>query len=508
MAATAGRRVGPLLAAAGFAWFLLEWNNPAVDSPLAFTVGLALYASCPPLLGHAALAYPGGRVGARLDRAALSAAYLGFVALLGVLPALVFDPKAACSQCARNLLLVDQRAGLAEDLTRGGLYVGLASVVALVALAAVRLVRASTATRPVFAAAALYLTLVAVWVAASLDRGYLANGSLDRRAWLGQAVALVGLALALVWVRLRARRARDAVAHLVVELAASPPPGRLREALATIVGDPYLVLAYPLGDRDGLVDSEGRRWRPGGSPADDHRQQGPCGRRSRPRATPPRRRAARPGGHRGRSSRARERAAAAEVRARLEELRESRARIVAAADAERRRLERNVQTAPSRDSSARDRGRLGGARLPMGALSPRAPRGEGSARRWSDLRELAHGIFPAVLEDQGLSAAIVSLAEGASRVNVGALPERRCSARPRPPPTSASRGVARSARAPGHQRRRARTVGWCSRSLSVDDLSPDGHGGRGPARARSTGAWTSSVDGNGPAHLRIELPCG
>jgi len=60
---------GPLLAAAGFAWFLPEWNNPAIGSALACTLGLALYASCPPRVGRAVLAYPGGRRGGRIEAA-------------------------------------------------------------------------------------------------------------------------------------------------------------------------------------------------------------------------------------------------------------------------------------------------------------------------------------------------------------------------------------------------------------------------------------------------------
>ena len=427
-----GGAFGPLLAAAGFAWLLLEWNNPAVDSPLAFTAGLALYASCPPLLGHAALAYPNGRVGARLDRAALAAAYLGFVALLGFLPALVFDPQAAgCSECARNLLLVDHRPGVAEDLTRGGLYLGLPSVVALAVLAGSRLARASTATRPVLAAAALYLTLVAVWVAASLDRGYLANGSLERSAWLGQALALAGLAGGLVWVRLRAHRARNAVAHLVVELAASPPPGRLREALATIVGDPDLVLAYPLGDRDGLVDADGR-------PVEL-----PVGRERTTIVSEGRTVAVL--GHVPRllddEQLVQEVTAAArlalenerlraEAQARLDELRASRARIVAAGDAERKRLERDLHDgAQQRLVGLALSLRLAGSRLSdeRPAAAARLSEAEAELRRASaDLRELAHGIFPAALAEEGFAAAVEALAEEARvPLALGVLPEGR-----------------------------------------------------------------------------------
>src|SRR5689334_10036087 len=51
-----GSRFGPLLTAAGFAWFLLEWNNPGSGSALVFTTGLVLYASCPPIVAHAVLA--------------------------------------------------------------------------------------------------------------------------------------------------------------------------------------------------------------------------------------------------------------------------------------------------------------------------------------------------------------------------------------------------------------------------------------------------------------------
>ena len=67
-----GNRFGPLLTAAGFAWFLPEWNNPAIGSSLAFTVGLCLYAACPPLVGHAVLAYPSGRLGSRTERGVVS----------------------------------------------------------------------------------------------------------------------------------------------------------------------------------------------------------------------------------------------------------------------------------------------------------------------------------------------------------------------------------------------------------------------------------------------------
>src|SRR3954447_1124460 len=61
-------RFGILLAAGGFAWFLVALDNPGAGSGVAFTVGLVGYASCPPFVAHAALAYPGWRLTSPLDR--------------------------------------------------------------------------------------------------------------------------------------------------------------------------------------------------------------------------------------------------------------------------------------------------------------------------------------------------------------------------------------------------------------------------------------------------------
>src|SRR5438876_1170087 len=75
---------------------------------------------------------------------------------------------------------------------------------------------------------ALYLGLVAATFAASSRRGFLWNGALERHLWLGEAAALVGVAVGVAWALLVGSRARATVAQLVVELAQAPPPGGLR----------------------------------------------------------------------------------------------------------------------------------------------------------------------------------------------------------------------------------------------------------------------------------------
>ena len=72
-------RLGVILVAASFAWFLAGWDNPGAGSALVFTAGLALYAAAPPVVAHAMLAYPDGRVRWWPGRAGLALAYASAV---------------------------------------------------------------------------------------------------------------------------------------------------------------------------------------------------------------------------------------------------------------------------------------------------------------------------------------------------------------------------------------------------------------------------------------------
>jgi signal transduction histidine kinase len=425
-------RFGPLLVTAGLAWFLLEWRNAGVGSAAVFTSGLFLYAACPAFVGHAALAYPGGRLRTHLERGAVAVAYVGGVVVLGLLPALLYDPVSqGCNDCPRSLLLVADRAQTATDLRRFGLYLGVGWAGTLCVLALARAARRPPGSgSAVLAAAAVYLALVATTFAASTDRGLLWNGTFGRRLWLGEAAALVVLACGAAWSRVERRRARAAVARLVLELSESPAPGGLRNRLAKIIGDPDLVLAYPVGDASSLVDVDGR-------PADPT---------TRPAQTTVLRdgRAVAVLGHpagllddelleqvaaTARLALENERLQA-EVRARVEELRASRSRIVATGDAERRRLERDLHDGAQQ--------RLVALALSLRLLSSQLDDSDAARlhaaeaeldRAIAELRELARGIFPTVLADGGLAVAVRALAEdGRVPIQAEGLPERRLTA--------------------------------------------------------------------------------
>lgn len=116
----------------------------------------------------------------------------------------------------------------------------------------------------------------------------------------------------------------------------------------------------------------------------------------------------------------------AELATRMGDLRASRARIVAAGDSERRRLERDLHDgAQQRLLALALTLRL--ARAGAVEASAAANEAERELRAAvAALRALAHGLFPAVLADEGLSAAVGALLEETqSPVEVTALPRRR-----------------------------------------------------------------------------------
>jgi hypothetical protein len=85
--------------------------------------------------------------------------------MLGLFPALVFDPTAqVCTECPRNLLLVHDSADLFKGLTRIGIDAALGWSLALIV--PVQLARATPAWRrlvwPVSSAAAVYLAFVSL----------------------------------------------------------------------------------------------------------------------------------------------------------------------------------------------------------------------------------------------------------------------------------------------------------------------------------------------------------
>jgi signal transduction histidine kinase len=315
----------------------------------------------------------------------------------------------------------------------------------------------------------------------------------------------------------RVRHRRRSVADLVVELG-EIEPGGVRDALARTLRDPTLVLGLWLPDQHTWVDGEGGRVE---LPADGSRGVTYIGDRlavlvhDRDLLDQPRLLEA--AGSAARLALENERLQA-ELRAKLAELRASRARIVRASDEERRRLERDLHDGAQQ--------RL----LSLGmALQLLHGRGDGEAllmdaeaelqQALAELRELARGIHPAILTDHGLADAIRSLAQ---RAPVPVEIETSADRLPEPVETAcyfvvseALANVAKYAHA---------TKAWIR--LDKDDgtarieVRDNGVGGADPDRKgssglRALGDRVGALDGtltidspeNGGTVVRAEIPC-
>ena len=429
------RTFGLVLVAGGCGWFLLEWNNPGVDSPLVFTVGLLLYAAAPPFIAHGLLVYPSRKL-RRVERVTVVTGYFWSLLLLGLLSALIYNPAAhGCFQCPRNLLLIHSNSTIYRSLNRFTIYLGLAWAVLVLALLVWRFARATVASRlqhaPVLISGCAYLGLVAADLAVSLGRGYLSNDPIDRSLRTARAAAIVAMTLALAWSAGRARRTRSRLARLVLELSAAPATGRLEPALARTLGDSSLRLAYPLaGGR--YIDAEGHPTEPPGASTALLRDGIEVARViHKPGLLDD------PGLVDALAATARlaldNERLRAELLAHLAELRSSRARVVATGDRERRRLERDLHDGAQQ--------RLVALTLELGLLRARlqaqphrdtallARIAEADSRLHTalqELRVLASGIFPAVLADEGLAAAVEALAEDRpGTIRIKLLPDKR-----------------------------------------------------------------------------------
>jgi signal transduction histidine kinase len=431
--------VGPLLVAAAVAWLLPEWSNPQTATALLFTFGLAGFLACPPIVIHIGLAYPHGHVRRRYEQAVVAVGYAGAIVLVGLVPTVVFDPRAGgCTECPSNLLLIHGSASLNEHVSRFGIrFMVVWSIVAaltLVVHGARSSVAALKAVAPVLVATVGYLGFSTADLWHSVRRGFFGSDSVDVRLWKAQGLALILLATAVIYGLIRARRTRTAVADLVIELGRAPRVGGAREMLATTLGDPSLELAYRRGPGRSYVDVEGNALSPTVGP----------GRAATPLVREGREIAiilhadhllSDPGLIEDATSAARlaveNEQLRAEATAQMREIRASRARIVEAADAERKHLERDLHDGAQQ--------RLVGLSLGLRLLRNEAERGGPSEavpalehadsqlrRALADLREVAHGIYPAVLAEDGLAAALETLAERLPpSLRLGNLPEER-----------------------------------------------------------------------------------
>jgi signal transduction histidine kinase len=407
-------RFGLLMIAAGFVNFLatLDWATAEVP----FTIGVALDLLPPLLFLHVFLAYPSGRLVGRLERGVVVGAYvtgmgLGLVRMVlgGAGP--------------RNLLEVVSAPG-AVELVRDVELIGVSAFcLAGIGVLAARRWGADRAPRrplgPLVDSFALGLVMIAALFSSIVFVGHPADvpaiETVRRTTFFVVGLAPIAFLIALL-------RSRLAVGPAIVSLGAEAARGNVVNALRTALRDPSLEVAYWVAEYETYADPQGRAIK---LPTTDGRATTLIDRedgthvaalvhdvslRDEPELLDAVTAAA---GFTLENARLH-----AELRARLEELKGSRARIIEAAQTERQRLERDLHDGAQQ--------RLVALSLELGLLEQRF---EGDAEATAaldqtrrevaeslrELRELAQGIHPAVVTGHGLAVALKTLA---ARANV------------------------------------------------------------------------------------------
>jgi signal transduction histidine kinase len=426
--------IGPAMIVTGFLRFAaaLEWSQ----DPLLFSIGNSLDPAYLVGLAYVLLAFPGGRLVSLVERS-----LFGVLVVAGgpfhVAWLMVGGDRqgGSCAGCPDYVFEVVQAEPVAEafEVTHGALGV----VAGLLALGVLihRWRHASAPLRfaiaPILWVGAGAVVVIVFWMITGLSGEPL--GDAPQKA---MEVMLALVAVAFVAGVARTRLARSAVADLIVEMgeankAVQPEdpafcsqceasePDVLRDSLARALHDPSLALAFWLEEADRYVDALGQ-------PVDLPDENGTravtmierAGRRVAALIHDP---ALREDEHLVDSVCA---AAAleienqrlqAELRAQLEEVEASRARLVEAAQEERRRIERDLHDGTQQ--------RLVSIAMTLGLADSKLssdPAGAGQlvkdakghlSEALEELRDLSQGIHPGILTERGLPAALAELVQ-------------------------------------------------------------------------------------------------
>ena len=426
-------RVGILMTLVGFC--LLERKLQYSHDSAAFTFGflfgeLGLTAA----FAHAVLSYPSGRLRTAFERWFIVSSYV-LVTAFSAAQLMLWDTSRTCiwddAYCSKprpdSLFEVHGNPGL-FDAVRDTYTIFVYGVLGAVFIGLVgnRIVHLSHAGRRLLAPLMLAALFAATRAVSEAVLRFVPHSHATSEAFYWWQIAgQVAVPLALLVGLLSAHLARGSVADLVVELS-HIAPGEVRGALARALGDPSLRVAYWLPMRRAYVDEEGR---PVELPEDGQgvtRLEDVAAIVHDPELDPKlveaAGAAARLALHNARLQ--------ADVRAQLDKVQESRRRIVTAGDEQRRKIERDLHDGAQQRLVALAL-ELRIAQRRLGNDDPELERiladavGELQVAV-EELRELARGVHPAVLTEEGLGGALESLAARTPLpIEIATAPEER-----------------------------------------------------------------------------------
>lgn len=413
-------RLGPLMIVTGFALFArqLRYTHNEFLFTIFFPLGDVSYA----MAGHVALAYPSGRIRDKWELWLVRTGYTSSV-VFGLLVLLFYDGTAKLHQFdpskRESFLLIHRDAPLAVHLQEAfvALFYGLLATL-FVALIIRRLVLATPRGRRILAP--LMLAAVVAALRAVLECIFT---FVDRPPAIAynelfwwQIIGFIAVPIALVDGLLRARLAHAGVGDLMLELERASPQ-RLADALGRALKDKTLEVAFWLPDRREYVDASGltvelpnsgqavTKLESDGEPVaalihDPSLLEDPSLINAAAAA-------ARISLENARLH--------AETRVQLAQVQKSRARIVTAADEERRRIERDIHDGAQQRLVALGLQLRSAQRMIGATTDPELDKLLDATVSElqiavDELRELARGVHPAVLTEEGLAAALESLA--------------------------------------------------------------------------------------------------
>jgi signal transduction histidine kinase len=421
-----GNLLGPIMVATCFALLArqLRYSHDALVFTVFFAAGELGYA----LVAHSALAYPWGHVRDKAERTFLKVAYatvLAFpIAILlfhdGLTRLRYFDPSPRESTI--SITGNSGVAGFFQDAYVVIAYGGLA--VAFMVLVARKLRRGAPRTRRILAPLLLAAAFSALWAIYNSVVGLVTPvpDFVSHNVFWWQITALIALPFTLFVGLIRSRLAHASIGDLVLRLENVTPAG-IRDELATALRDPTLEVYFWLPERGAFVDVHGL---PAELP-----EEGPTRAvttlehegeplaavihdpilRDEPELIDVAAAAARLALENARLQ--------AEVQAQLAEVKESRARIVAAEDEQRRKIERQIHDGAQGRLVALAMELKSAQRHIDGKSNPEieALLGDSAAELQvavEELRDLARGIHPGILTQGGLEVAIGALAARAT----------------------------------------------------------------------------------------------
>ncbi|HEX6388410.1 MAG TPA: histidine kinase [Solirubrobacteraceae bacterium] len=514
--------LGKLMVAVGFIFW--TGSMTLIAEPLPFTIGLLLGGLFIGTVAHMLLAFPSGRLEPRDGRLVLTTYVL--LAFANVSITLIGGAIDLDDPHPRNLLELGYNESLGKALYFVFEAFALALSVWLIRELSRRMRLATPAQRraltPVLLSGMIFIDALAL--ALAMDMVGLPDGVVMLPNIVGTFV-FIALPFAFVLGLVRSRWFRAGAVGDLVERLNSDRRRSLRDSLATALGDADLQLLYWLPRDQRYVDEHGTavdmQTIAGRAITDvdrDGRRIGAIVHDPALLEDPDLVQAA---GAAAALAVENERLEA-ELRARVQELERSRAKVIEVGLAERRRLERDLHDGAQQ--------RLVALGLQVSMARTRIDADPGGAQEMLDqvreelrlaqeeLRELARGIHPAILTDRGLGPAVESLAQRATiEVDVTELPDERLPANVE---AIAYFVVAESLTNVAKHAPAARAAVRVSRvnGHAVIEVSDDGPGAAkldGGSGLRGLADRLAAVDGRLQVHsplgagttIRAEIPC-